>query len=393
MIAARPEWVSSAQDQNIQQVVRGLASQAYAEDLQALTFSMNAALVARSDAWHEEGFSSPIEWIRKDCKMTSGEVADRICVGMQAEALRESVEALIAGEIGFAHLVVIARTAETLLESKTAKGFSEQFLLMRARNEESLTRFHTYCLHYIHAQDPEGYADDELAGIESRKLRMSSGKQGMVHLSAWLDAAGAAAVRTALEPLARPHGADDDRERERRMADALVEVATRTLDSGVLPEHSNQRPHLQVTTTLETLLGLAGAPAAEMEFSLPISTTMVERIACDCSVTRILLGADSTVVDVGRSRRVISGPTRKALNARDRHCVWPGCDRAAAFTQGHHVLHWTRNGPTDLSNLVLLCYWHHVMVHEGRWQIARSDEGRVVVIPPAARFAPTRGPD
>jgi hypothetical protein len=393
MIAAPSEWFSTAQNQTAQQVVEGLSRQAHAEDLQALSFSMNAALVAASDAWLGQGYASPIEWVRRDCKMTAGEVADRMCVGTQAVAIGESIDAVVAGDIGFAHLVVIARTAEALRESKTSKGFDEQRLLVRARIEDSLTRFNNYCMHYRHAQDPEGYADDELAGIEGRKLKMSSGKQGMVHISAWLDPAGAAAVRTALEPLARKHGSDDDRGRERRMADALVEVAMKTLDTGGLPMQSNQRPHLQVTTTLETLLGLAGAPAAEMEFSLPISSRMVERIACDCAVTRILLGSDSTVIDVGRARRVISAPTRKALVARDRHCVWPGCDRAATYTEGHHLLHWTRNGPTDLINLVLLCYWHHVMVHEGRWQIARTEDGRVVMIPPQERFAATRGPD
>ncbi len=393
MIAAPSEWFSSAQDQTAQEVVEGLSRQAHAEDLQALSFSMKAALVAASDEWIGQGYASPIEWVRRDCRMTAGAVADRMCVSAQAAAIGESMDAVIAGDIGFAHLVVIARTAEALRESKTSKGFDEHRLLDRARIEDSLTRFNNYCMHYRHAQDPEGYADDELAGIENRKLKMSSGKQGMVHISAWLDSAGAAAVRTALEPLARKQGADDDRERERRLADALVEVAVKTLDSGALPMQSNQKPHLPVTTTLETLLGLAGAPAAEMEFSLPISSRMVERLACDCAVTRILLGSDSTVIDVGRARRVISGPTRKALVARDRHCVWPGCDRAATYTEGHHLLHWIHNGETVLGNLVLLCYWHHMRVHEGRWQIARADDGRVLVIPPQERFAAARGPD
>ncbi len=92
---------------------------------------------------------------------------------------------------------------------------------------------------------------------------------------------------------------------------------------------------IQVTTSLETLLGLSGAPAAETDFSLPISSKAVERLACDCTVTRVLLGSDSTVIDVGRARRVISGAQGKALRIRDRGCVWPGCDRPATWTSGH----------------------------------------------------------
>jgi hypothetical protein len=165
------------------------------------------------------------------------------------------------------------------------------------------------------------------------------------------------------------------------------------LDNGLVPQNASQRTHLQVTTSLETLLGLEGCPAAEMEFSLPISAKTVERLACDCSVTRILLGSDSMVIDVGRAKRVISGPQRKALNARDGGCVWPGCDRPATWTSGHHIVHWIRGGPGGLTNLTLLCYRHHWMVHEGGWQIVRSDDGRVTTIPPTVTFGSPRGPD
>ena len=151
---------------------------------------------------------------------------------------------------------------------------------------------------------------------------------------------------------------------------------------------------MQVTTTLETLMGLSGAPAAELEFSLPISSKAVERLACDCSITRILLDSDSMVIDVGRAKRVISGPQRKALNARDRGCVWPGCDRPASWTSGHHLVHWTRGGGGDLPNLALLCYRHHWMVHEGNWQMVRIDDGSLLTIPPTLTFGPSpRGPD
>src|SRR5256885_12912926 len=146
MIAAPSEWFSSAQDQTAQEVVEGLSRQAHAEDLQALSFSMKGALVAASDEWVGQGYASPMEWVRRDCRMTAGAVADRMCVGAQAAAIDESMDALIAGDIGFAHLVVIARTAEALRESKTSKGFDEQRLLERARIEDSLTRFNNYCM-------------------------------------------------------------------------------------------------------------------------------------------------------------------------------------------------------------------------------------------------------
>ena len=203
-------------------------------------------------------------------------------------------------------------------------------------------------------------------------------------ISGILDPIGGAALRTALEPLARKSGTHDDRDRERRLADALVELA-----SG-----GEQKAQIQVTSSLETLLGLAGAPAAEMEFSLPVSSRTIERLACDSSIARVLLDSESVVIDVGRSKRVVSEPGKRALQARDGHCRWPRCDRPASRSAAHHVVHWIHGGSTDLDNLILLCHRHHWMVHEGNWQLVRGDDGRMLTIPPTVTFGPpARGPD
>jgi len=119
-----------------------------------------------------------------------------------------------------------------------------------------------------------------------------------------------------------------------------------------------------------------------MEFSLPISSTSLQRMACDCSVTRVLLSQESVTIDVGRSKRVISGPARKALMARDGHCRWPGCERPASWCDGHHVVHWIDGGGTDLDNLVLLCR----MVHEGGWQLIKTESGQTITIAPSSPF-------
>jgi hypothetical protein len=304
-----------------------------------------------------------------------------------------SAEALAAGEIGFGHLALIARTATALGNSPTSRGFEETGLLEQAK-ECSVGRFRHVCQHARHAHDAAGYAADQASMAEQRSLSLKPEEDGMVALNGILDPEGGALLRTALEPLAKRFGTDDERHRERRLADALVELAHHSLDAGLVPQRASQRSHLQVTTTLETLLQQAGAPAADLEFSLPISAKTVERLACDCTVTRILLGADSAVIDVGRGRRVISGPMRKALNVRDRGCAWPGCDRPASWTSGHHLVHWIHGGPTSLDNTALLCYHHHVLVHEGGWQLVRTDDGRMLTIPRTAEYSHlARGPD
>ncbi|HYT13968.1 MAG TPA: DUF222 domain-containing protein [Candidatus Nitrosopolaris sp.] len=353
-------------------------------DHDEIEFSLLAAKFAQTNEYDEQGFDSPIACIKATCHMRGGAAADRVCVGEQLERLDRSAEAVAAGEIGFPHLALMARTSVACGEK-----FDEARLLRHAR-KESVVKFEYTCAHARHAADPEGVVDEEKQGVEARSLTFSTAEDGCVLVKAILDKVGGATLRTALEPLAKRAGKDDHRDRERRLADALVELGVHGLDNGA----PAQRPNVQVTTSLETLLGLCGAPAAEMEYSLPISSKAVERLACDCTVTRILLGSDSTVIDVGRARRVISGPQRKALRVRDQGCVWPGCDRPASWTSGHHLAHWIHGGATDLHNLILLCHRHHGMVHEGGWQIVRSDDGRMLTIPPVTEYRRlARGPD
>lgn len=347
-------------------------------DLMELFFAEDAATYAATGDYDELGFVSAIDWIRFNCHMTSGAAADRVAVGQTMHRMPRSIQAVGDGEIGFAHVSVMARTAASL-----GDRFDEAPLIEFAR-EHSAGKFHYFCRHARHAADPHGYAAEEAEQVESRRLSLSTWIDGTMLLSGVLDAFGGAALRATLEPLARISGHHDHRERERRLADALVELAS----GGV------ERTQLQVTSSIETLLGLAGAPAADMEFSLPISSKTVERLACDCSVTRVLLDSESTVIDVGRSKRVVSGPARRALNARDGSCRWPGCDRTPSWSAAHHVVHWIHGGTTDLDNLVLLCHRHHRMIHEGEWQLVRLDGGRMLAIPPTVTFGPRpRGPD
>jgi hypothetical protein len=189
-------------------------------------------------------------------------------------------------------------------------------------------------------------------------------------------------------------GSDDLRSRNHRYADALVELAEHSLDAGLVRSVGGQRPHLQVTTTLETLAGTPGAPAGVLEGAGPIAGATVQRVACDASISRVVLGPDAAVLDVGRTHRLPTLATRRALRARDRGCAWPGCDRTASWTAAHHLVHWAQGGATELGNLVLLCYRHHRQIHEGGWQLVRGENSLMLAIAPAATLPDhARAPD
>jgi len=146
--------------------------------------------------------------------------------------------------------------------------------------------------------------------VEERRLQLSVWEDGSVQISGQLDPIGGAALRTALEPARAADGESDDRSLEHRQGDAMSNCRFHSLDAGLVPQHASQRPHLQVTTTLETLRGLQGSPAADMEFSTPISSVTVQRLACDANI------AESRVwpgIRGGRRRpsvRVVSAATR-----------------------------------------------------------------------------------
>ena len=316
--------------------------------------------------------------MRFNCKLTSTAAADRLAVGHRLHQLGQSSRAMEKGEIGFAHLTVMARTAAAVGEA-----FDETRLLPIARTS-SPGKFHYQCLHFRHAVDAKRYAEEQARQAEDRRLRLSTAEDGSLLISGILDPVGGAVVRNALEPLARVSGAHDDRDLEQRFGDAIVELASRG--------GGQQAVQLQVTTSIETLLGLSGAPGAENEFTPPISAKTVERWACDCSLTRILM-QDSVVIDVGRSERVIKGPRRRALISRDQHCQWTDCERPASWCDGHHLVHWIHGGSTELENQVLLCGRHHWKVHEGGWQLIKTDDGRIVPVAPTLTFGRPHAPD
>ena len=378
MLATQDVYPSSTAHLTNEEWRERLREKAHVINVLMWSFAQDAAEFAATDAWDEDGSATAIDWIRFNCNMASGAAANSVAVGELMPRLPESSQALTEGEIGFAHLTTMARTADALDER-----FDEVPLLQKAR-ENSPGKFYRICEHYRHAADPKRYAAEQAEQVENRYLKLSTWQDGSLMISGSLDPVGGAVFLSAVKPLARTMGADDDRSRERRQADALVELA-----SG-----GGSQAQIQVTSSVETLLGLAGAPAAEMEFSLPVSSKTIERLACDSSIARVLLDSESVVIDVGRSKRVVSEPGRRALQARDSHCRWPGCDRPASWSAAHHVVHWIHGGTTDLDNLILLCHRHHWMVHEGNWQIVRGEYGRMLTIPPTVTFGPpSRGPD
>src|SRR5712692_3503886 len=83
-------------------------------DLIELEFSDLASEFAATNEYDLQGFESAISWIKEVCHMSGGAAADRVCAGHQLQRLNQSEEAVVEGRIGFAHFVLLARTAAAL---------------------------------------------------------------------------------------------------------------------------------------------------------------------------------------------------------------------------------------------------------------------------------------
>ena len=238
-----------------------------------------------------------------------------------------------------------------------------------------------YLAHEARVQwDCEGFERESEEYFELRSLHLSETTSGMYRLDAWLDPAGGAALKAAIESLSRPLGADDVRTPKQRRADALVEIAHQAMDQGRLPKRNGARPHISVQTTIEGLKGELGAQASHLQNGMPISNKTAQRLACDGTLHRVLK-ADSMVVDVGRAKRTAQPAQWRALQSRHQSCAGPGCDRPINWTYAHHVDFWDDGGHTNLRKMLPLCFYHHRLVHEGGWQVILAGD-RVEFVPP-----------
>ncbi|MGQ0625702.1 MAG: DUF222 domain-containing protein, partial [Sporichthyaceae bacterium] len=155
----------------------------------------------------------------------------------------------------------------------------------------------------------------------------------------------------------------------------------RALRFGDLPRQRGQRPHVHLTVNAAELKNGSGFGRAATGEDLTVA--VIRRLACDATLTALLLDTHGVPLKVGRDVRTVTHAQWVALCERDRGCIFPGCRRPPAWCDAHHVRFWGAGGPTDLDNLVLVCGFHHDQLHHGGWEARFAADGHPEVIPPA----------
>jgi hypothetical protein len=229
----------------------------------------------------------------------------------------------------------------------------------------------------------------------------------MVSISGLLDPVAGSLLMTALDAQLRPGGShdhgdghtgegetvgratshDEVRTWAQRRADALAEICQQWLQDVNQSSVGGVRPHLSVLVDHATLAtqpadDAVGIEPAQLSWVGPITATEAQLIGCDATVSRIITDGASQILDVGRATRTIPPALRRAVAARDRTCVGPGCHRPPEHCDVHHIVFWEHGGETSLDNTVLLCRRHHGMVHLKQWRVVIEATGRRTLQPP-----------
>lgn len=136
---------------------------------------------------------------------------------------------------------------------------------------------------------------------------------------------------------------------------------------------------LTTETTLATRRGNGRIEGAE----LPVSVETVERTICTGGMVPLSFSEDGQVLELGREARLFSSHQKIALAARDGGCIWPDCDASPGWTEAHHINQWARDGGrTDVCDGVLLCRYHHMLLHNNHWEIIRRSAEYWLIPPP-----------
>ena len=169
--------------------------------------------------------------------------------------------------------------------------------------------------------------------------------------------------------------------RQQKLLQGLVGACQIALCADKLPSSGGHRPQIMITMGYQDLIDRIGT-SGHAVFGGLITPKTVRKIACDADLIPIVLGGKGEVLDVGRAQRLFTPAQRRALVARDKGCAFPDCTMPAPWTEAHHIEFWKKHhGRTSVDKGVLLCSWHHHLVHDENWKIEARD-GIPWFIPP-----------
>ena len=371
-----------------------LSNRELAAQITELAGHLNAAnhrwlvLIAEFDRRHgwSDGFTkSCAHWLSWKCGVDLGAAREKVRVARALETLPAISAAMSTGQLSYSKVRALTRVARPETESVLLNVA----LSGSAHHVERLVR------QFRRVLEVEELSR-EARQQQKRALRYHYDEDGSLMIEARLPAAAGALLLKALEaalPEVPPASRDSQDSLHvsagtsaahalvgqsppllsARRADALAILAESFLAHGAEALNGGER-HQIVVHVDEVTLRQRHSGRCELEDGPAVPVETARRLSCDAGKVEILEDEAGEPLDVGRKTRTIPPALRRALNARDKGCVFPGCSHTR-YVDGHHIHHWADGGATKLSNLISLCRFHHRAVHEGGLKIERCDDG------------------
>jgi hypothetical protein len=347
--------------------------------------TLSAHLSAATARWlelvwelHEQGESEDLpRFLAYRCGITPREASEYVRVAGALQGLPAIRAAFSRGELTFTKVRSLTRVAtasseQGLLELAEVLSASQLQRALRAYRRvaaaEAREAHELEYVDYYFEEDGSLYLRARLAAEDGTLLvkALDEARERVLERrraersEAALDVdAGDASAPLAAEP-ERPLGVE-----------ALLDLAEASLASS--GERRSERARVVVHVD-PAALSADGRGRCELEDGPVISPETARRLGCDAEL-QAQLERDGLPVSAGRRRRSVPPALRRLLEARDGNsCCFPGCERRRHL-QAHHRRHWAHGGETSLENLVLLCFHHHRLVHEGGYTIADDGAG------------------
>jgi hypothetical protein len=306
---------------------------------------------------------------------------------------------LADGDISEEHADAAADAAETVGDAQKADE-----ALSGSAGDQPADLFGRRAREWAEKNRPDDGSDERSRHRRNRHLRQFTAKDdGSFGLSGTTDKVEGRELWNLIEEEADRLWRDDggrevdiagSRTGAQRRWDALVGLVKKGAGcaAGIAGSGSVKAPHPKyqglALIPIETLLpGPAGEARAELVGSGPIPLTLLERMLCDASIAPMIVGRDGQPLWMGDSIRTATSAQWRALIMRDQGCVVCGADPSRC--EAHHVVFWNHDGPTDITNLVLLCSHHHHQLHDHNLELV-SKAGVTKLMPRAGPAQPPR---
>jgi hypothetical protein len=316
--------------------------------------------------------------------------------------------ALVAGEIDADHARAIHHTLRPTDGAIVSPEFRRavEDAMLGASKDCSPSDIRALGAQIRDALWPHSLGDDEERAYDARRAYLNTvGDRTVFHLEG--DLTAAAIIDAVLGPLMGKTDPNDTRTLQQRRHDAVIDAFSRLLDSDTLPDHGNGRPHVTVVADVRSVFTPESRfardlrpgqshPDAEPSASplwpapllstpagwRPISHRLLFEICCDSKLAAAAFSADTHILDLHRDVRTVTPAQMRALTLRDGGCRVRGCHRPPEHCIAHHIVWWSEQGETDLNNLVLLCRYHHRLIHRRGWRIEGTPDDALQFIGP-----------